>query len=119
MLDPKSPFPYIIGLGLAGIVIATMLVAPPPACPPALVPTSTPAGNPVPQAKSDLAISWTIPESRLIVFQATTKDLADPFEKFGHILTDPKVPNEYWLSVDAFYDFEEVVSYIENYQPEE
>lgn len=77
---------------------------------------ATSLGNPIPQTKSALVISWTLPESKLIVFQATTKDLADPFEKFGHILYDPKVPNEYWLSVDAFYDFEEVVTYIENYE---
>lgn len=75
--------------------------------------------NPIPQAKSDLEISRTLPESRLIVFQATTLALAEPLAEFGDMHSYHTRPYEYWLTVDAFYDFEEVVAYIENYQPEE
>lgn len=43
-----------------------------------------------------------------------SKDAIEDFEEFGPILFI-ETQNLYWLTVDARYDFDEVVKYIEGY----
>ena len=66
-----------------------------------------------PKPKSEVAIHTAIEFTRSIFFFAS-KDAMDDFREFGHMSQD-KEGGLICLSVDARYDFNEVLKYIENY----
>ena len=65
-----------------------------------------------PTLKSEVAIDMIFPAGCFITLYATT-DAASEFSEFGDIHAEGK--DRYHLSVDARYDFDEVVAYIRNY----
>lgn len=67
-----------------------------------------------PQMKQEVAIRYV--GNHLIMFYATNDAMAD-FVEFGDIILGLN-RNEWWLTVDARYDMDEVVDYISNYGKE-
>lgn len=65
-----------------------------------------------PQLKRELAIDIIHRSVNVIIFYASA-DAAEDFREFGHLQECGK--ERYSLIVDARYDFEEVLKYIENY----
>ena len=69
-----------------------------------------------PKPKSEVKITDTVPDWHLIRLYAS-KDALDDFREFGQV-SDPlqgPTPGLYYIWVDARYDFDEVVRYIESY----
>jgi hypothetical protein len=66
-----------------------------------------------PTPKREVAVSLVIPILRNIYFYATNDALAD-FKSFGNI-EDGVERDEYQVTVDVRYDFQEVLDYISNY----
>jgi len=69
-----------------------------------------------PTMKREVAISVTEHTGRT-VFLYATPDAAEVFSGLGHIW-ELSSPNYYHLTVDARYDFDEVVRFIEGYGEE-
>ena len=67
-----------------------------------------------PAPKQEVAILHTINTMKQVVFYAT-HDAVTEFADFGRIDTYEGSKNKYALTVDARYDFEEVVAYIKGY----
>lgn len=65
-----------------------------------------------PKMKSEIAISYL---GKSIIDFFATPDAASDMAQFGKVTQAQDQPNKYWLYVDARYDFQEVVAYIENY----
>jgi hypothetical protein len=68
--------------------------------------------KPVPM--KEVAIDLIVHPMRLIVFYASSDSITE-FVQFGHVEAISEIPERYDLFVDARYDFNEVVDYIENY----
>jgi len=71
-----------------------------------------------PEMKKEMAIDHIFLDTRELYVYAT-KDAIEDLREFGEVL-HPMFhgPDLYLLSVDARFDFREVVSYIENYDKE-
>ena len=70
-----------------------------------------------PQPKSEVAIYYAIDVARDICVYASPDALGD-LKEFGRLWQDSGKENEpslWHISVDARYDFQEVVDYIKNY----
>lgn len=65
-----------------------------------------------PQPKREMAIEVVHKTDRFIVFVATP-DAAGDMAQYGQLY--PRTAGRYVLYVDARYDFDEVVAYIERY----
>jgi hypothetical protein len=72
----------------------------------------TKPNKPVPQ--KEVAIDMIVRMLGLIVFYASN-DAITEFAQFGHIVKHTETPEKYDLFVDARYDFDEVVKFIESY----
>ena len=71
----------------------------------------------LPMLKKEVAIDVLLPESRCIYFFAST-DAAEEFRSFGRLRPDVGARQYYCLWVDARYNFDEVLAYIQNYDKE-
>jgi hypothetical protein len=70
--------------------------------------------NEKPQPKREIGIEW-MHDNRIICLYAT-KDALEDLKEFGTIHDAANgLKEQYWLLVDARYDFQEVVDYIKNY----
>jgi len=67
-----------------------------------------------PQLTKEVATSFVY-KARLIIEFYGTPDAAKDFESFGEVALNPGKQAQYTLYVDARYDFDEVVLYVENY----
>ena len=65
-----------------------------------------------PVMKTDIAIDWAGKTTRIMYIYATAEALAD-IARFGDVEEAPY--GQHLLRVDARYDFDDVVAYIENY----
>jgi hypothetical protein len=71
-----------------------------------------------PQMRTETGITLIMPDTRHIGFDATP-DAASEFSEFGQLeKIDWMGENHYHLYVDARFNFEEVVTYIQNYGAE-
>jgi hypothetical protein len=68
-----------------------------------------------PQPKKEVAIVWQNEDVRHISFYASADALED-FKEFGSIFQALINKERYSLIVDARYDFNEVLAYIENWE---
>ena len=67
-----------------------------------------------PEMKTEVAIDFAGPVTRTIYFYST-EDAVTEFYSFGLVEPNGSQPDYYRLTVDARYDFDEVVAYIERY----
>ena len=67
-----------------------------------------------PIMKQEVAILVSIKSVRQIVFFATN-DAVSEFAPYGNIIRDDNVREKYSMFVDARYDFDEVLEYMQGY----
>ena len=67
-----------------------------------------------PTMKSEVAIDFSSPMSRIIYFYST-EDAVTDFYTFGLVEPHGNHQDYYRITVDARYDFGEVVAYLERY----
>lgn len=106
----KWLFPFLFILILLGGVctIALYIVNHQNPCP-----THTPSTPPQAQL---IGIHSTYPEGHIIRFEATA-EIAQKFTEYGDMFEDSTKPELWWLTVDSRYPFEQVLDYIEHYDP--
>lgn len=67
-----------------------------------------------PKPKTELALVTTIPGLRYVTFYAT-RDAAEVVAEFGDVQPYDEVKDKYTATIDARYDFDEVVAYLQEY----
>ena len=66
-----------------------------------------------PTIKREVATTFQDKNTRIIWFYAT-QDAVTEFNRYG-LIRDTNRPDYYYIAVDARFDFDEVLAYIQNY----